>query len=81
MKLILVIILVMLCSLTSARKYLKCGRIESKCVAVKFDGNCPTTSVCPSGFKRKLFDKGCCCVLRDSIKGKTGLNPKKLKYF
>lgn len=82
MKLILVIIIVLLSSstLTNARKYLKCGRIESKCVPVKCDGTCPKNPVCPSGFKRKLTENGCCCVLRDSIKGKRGLKIFYLKF-
>lgn len=82
MKLISVIVLVLLSSsaITSARKYLKCGRIESKCVPAKCDGECPKNPVCPSGFKRKLTENGCCCMLRDSIKGKAGLK-EFLEYF
>lgn len=73
MKFILVIIILLVIStLTTARKYLKCGFIDSKCVKVKKDGECPIDPICPSGFKRKLTENGCCCVLRDSIKGKAG---------
>lgn len=74
MKLIVCLVwLLLVCgSIAEAKKILKCGRIESKCVPAKKDGTCPTVPFCPSGFKRKLSENGCCCFLRDSFIVKNG---------
>jgi len=75
MKLIIFILLLAI-AVTRARRYLKCGPVDAKCLPAKSDGLCPQIPFCPTGLKRKLTTKGCCCVLRDSFKDKKGFYDK-----
>ncbi|CAG9810974.1 unnamed protein product [Chironomus riparius] len=70
MKLIIILLLLTITS-TRARHYLKCGPVDAKCLPANNDLTCPQIPFCPTGLKRKLTSKGCCCVLRDSFRGKT----------
>ena len=73
MKLIILILLLLtIASSSRARRFLKCGPVDGKCLTANYDSTCPQIPFCPTGLKRKLTTNGCCCVLRDSFRGKQG---------